>query len=220
MRVILVRHGQTELNARGIYRGRIDVPLSPRGVEESEAIARTLRRIASQGIFSSPLARACETARAIAAHRPEMNVEKVDEFSDMDFGEWQGRTIEEVREWDPGGYQTWVERPERAAIPGGENLESVRERALRGMQRLVTRHPDGTVIIVSHGAVIKVLLCAFLGLTTAGFWKVKQDTGAINVSEFWGDNAKVLLMNDTCHLLSLADSYAGTSVTHQERMGP
>jgi broad specificity phosphatase PhoE len=208
MRVILVRHGETDLNAKGVFRGRADVPLSARGRAQSKAVARALRGIRLDGIYSSPLARANETASAIAARRG-VHVATAVEFIDMDFGQWQGLTVAQATERYPAESRAWVLRPGEVRVPGGETLEGVRQRAAAGLNRLLEAHPEGTIVIVSHGVVNKLTLCTVLGLTAAGFWNVKQDTGAISIFELSQRGAKLFLMNDTCHLGRISDVVEG-----------
>ena len=86
MIVMLVRHGQTEMNAHGAYRGRIDVSLSSRGIEESKALGKALKRVSLDFVYSSPLKRALETAEGIASCHPRIAVETANEFNDMHFG--------------------------------------------------------------------------------------------------------------------------------------
>jgi phosphoserine phosphatase len=209
MKVVLVRHGETELNTKGIYRGRADVPLSSRGKAQSRAVSRALRGLRLDGVFSSPLARARDTASAITAGRRDLRVIEAHEFIDMDFGAWQGLTVAEVQERFPEEFRAWVERPHETRITGGEMLDTVKERAVSGLDRLASTHPDGTIVIVSHGVVNKLTLCSVLGLTAAGFWNVKQDTGSISVFEYSQRGAKVFLMNDTCHLARIRDVVEG-----------
>ena len=203
--MILVRHGETELNARGIYRGKSEVSLSARGRTQSRAVGRALRGIILDGIYTSPLERCQQTARIIAAGRWRTNVARADEFIDMDFGRWEGMTVLQVKKKFPKDFEMWVNQPRKARIGGGETLDRVRKRALAGLDRLYKVHTDGTIAIVSHGVVNKLILCSVLGLTSAGFWRVKQDTGAINVFEFTPWRAKLLLMNDRCHLGRIRD---------------
>jgi broad specificity phosphatase PhoE len=205
MRVILVRHGETELNARGAYRGRLDVGLSRRGRAESRAAGRALRAAPLAAVYASPLRRAVQTAGEIAARHRALAVEAAPEFIDMDFGEWQGKTVAEVEGLWPEVFRAWVERPAEARIPGGETLAAVRDRALTGLRRLAAAHGDAAVVLVSHGVVNKVTLCAVLGLPVAGFWSVKQDTGAISIFEFSERGSKLFLMNDVCHRASLGE---------------
>ncbi len=200
MRVAPVRHGETDLNARGAYRGRADVPLSLRGRVQSKSVGRALRGVSFEGVYSSPLVRARQTALAIAAGRRGATVVGTEALIDMDFGQWQGMTVAQVQERFPQEFRTWVDRPREARIPGGETLDEVRQRVIAELDRLEETHPQGTIAIVSHGVVNKLILCTVLGLTAAGFWNVKQDTGAISVFEYSRQGAKLFLMNDMCHL--------------------
>jgi len=203
MRVVLVRHGQTEMNAHGVYRGRINVSLSARGIEEARAMGRVLEKAQLDLIYSSPLNRAIETAREIASFHPGIAVETAEEFTDMNFGKWQGLSVPEVEMRFPESYRIWVRRPDQADIACGENLRVVRKRALAGLKRIVSLRPEATVVVVSHGVVNKVLLCALLGAPVGAFWHVKQDNGALNLLEYSSLGAKVFLMNYVCHLASI-----------------
>jgi broad specificity phosphatase PhoE len=209
MRAILIRHGETALNAAGVYRGRADIPLSPRGRAQSRAVRRALRGVRLDGIYSSPLARARETARAIAAGRRGITVAGAEEFIDMDFGAWQGLTGAQIRDRFPVEFRSWIDRPQETRIAGAETLEEVGQRARAGLDRLERAHPDATIAVVSHGVVNKLILCFVLGLTAAGFWNVKQDVGAISIFEYSPRGAKLFLMNDTCHLGPMQDIVNG-----------
>ena len=203
MRVVLVRHGQTEMNAHGVYRGRINVSLSARGIEEARAIGRVLEKAQLDLIYSSPLNRAIETAHEIASFHLGIVVETAEEFTDMDFGKWQGLSVPEVEIQFPESYRNWVRRPDQADIACGENLRVVRKRALAGLKRIVSLRPEATVVVVSHGVVNKVLLCALLGAPVSAFWRVKQDNGALNLLEYSSLGSKIFLMNYVCHLASI-----------------
>jgi broad specificity phosphatase PhoE len=198
--VILIRHGETEWNRREIFRGRADVELNQRGREQARTLGSALEGRNLDAVYSSPLSRAVETAEAIAEHHG-MAVEIEDGFIDFDYGIWQGLTHDEVRQRYPRVYRDWIERPHTVKIEGGESLRMVRRRAMRALMRIVGRHQDGTVVIVAHRVVNKVVLCAVLELASSHFWRIRQDTCALNVFE-WSDGGRFLirLLNDTCHL--------------------
>jgi len=200
--VYLVRHGTTEWNREEIFRGRADCALDETGRAEAGSVAAYFEGVELDGIYSSPLARAVETAAAIAAGR-RIGVATDPAFIDLDFGEWQGHPLKEVREKYPELYRAWRERPQEVTFPGGENLDRVRERAWDGLLKVVREKPDQTVVIVSHRVITKVLICAALGLDNSHFWQIKQDTTAINCLEYSRGAFVVSLLNDTCHLKSL-----------------
>jgi broad specificity phosphatase PhoE len=200
-RIYLLRHGTTEWNREEIFRGRVDCPLDETGKAEAKAAAAYFQGMKIEGIYSSPLARAAETAAAIAAGRG-IRVIPEPAFTDLDFGEWQGHPLKEVREKYPDLYRAWRERPQEVTFPGGENLDSVRARAWEGLLRVARENPDRIVAVVAHRVINKVLLCAALGLDNSHFWQIKQDPTAINCLEYQRGNFIVSLLNDTCHLKS------------------
>jgi broad specificity phosphatase PhoE len=204
MRVILVRHGQTDWNEGGIFRGKIDVKLNPNGIRQAEIIGEVLKDVHLDAVYSSPLSRAFDTATAIARYH-SLTVETCDAIYDIDFGEWQGLERSEVESRYPEIFQVWESRPEKVAIPNAETLSEVRQRLVAGLNEVLSRHPEGTVVIVSHGLTNKVLLCAVLGLDNSHFWKVKQDNGAINIFKYSAQGSKVFLMNETSHLQSIGE---------------
>jgi broad specificity phosphatase PhoE len=201
-RIYLIRHGTTEWNREEVFRGRVECPLNDTGQAEARATAAYFQGIKIDRIYSSPLARASETAGAIAAGRGvEVILESA--FTDLDFGEWQGHPLKEVREKYPDLYRAWRERPQDVTFPKGENLDQVRTRSWEKLLRIAQGNPDRTVVIVSHRVINKVLLCAALGLDNSHFWQIKQDTTAINCLEYSRGAFTVSLLNDTCHLKSL-----------------
>ena len=204
MKVILVRHGQTDWNAEDIFRGRIDVKLNRIGIYEAKIIGKKLSNIPVDGIFSSPLSRALETSKLIASFH-KIPVQLLDELVDINFGVWEGLSRSEVKSRYPDIFSIWERTPEMVKIPNAETLNDVKERAIQGLNIILSGYYDGTVIVISHGLVNKVLLCAVLGLNNSHFWKVKQDNGALNVFEYSDRGSKVFLMNDTSHLRSIGE---------------
>ncbi len=197
--VILVRHGETAWNRREVFRGRADVELNERGRTQARAVAASLKERSVAAVYSSPLRRAVETAKAIAQpHNATVQIEEG--FIDFDYGRWQGLQHDEVLRRYPRLYRDWIERPHTVRMQGGESLKMVRRRAMNALMKVTERHPDQTVVVVSHRVVNKVLLCTALGLGNSHFWRIRQDTCALNVLERSHDQWAVWLLNDTCHL--------------------
>jgi len=199
-RVILVRHGQTEWNRVERFRGRADVPLNEAGLTQARAtgerVAATWRPAA---IYSSPLSRALRTAEAIAGHFA-LPVQAHPGLADIDYGAWQGLTPDEARAQWPGMVDAWFHDPAHAEIPQGETLAQLRERAMATVAALCARHPDETIVLVGHTVINRVILLGVLGLANERFWRLRQDTCAINVFEAEGGDYTLVLLNDTCHL--------------------
>lgn len=182
------------------FRGRLDVPLNETGLAQAEA---TGQRIAGEwhpaAVYASPLSRAVRTAEAIT-RRLGLTVRVESKLTDIEYGAWQRLTPDEVRQQWPEAHHAWYHAPERAEIPGGETLAQVRERSMTAVRELIARHPDQTVALVSHTVVNRVILLGILGLGNDRFWRLRQDTCAINVFEAEDGYFTLVSLNDTSHL--------------------
>lgn len=201
-RFFLIRHGQTGWNREARFRGRVDIELDEVGVRQAEAVADRLAQCGAAAIYSSPLKRALMTAEPIA-RRVGLEVVRLEGINDMNFGVWEGRSVEEVREQEKELFDVWSHDPDRVRIPGGETLEEVRNRVAATVDDLAARHDDGMVLLVTHRVVCKVLLCHLLGLDNSHFWRIAQDTAAVSAFQIEGGRSAVSLVNDTCHLRGL-----------------
>jgi len=199
-RILLVRHGETEWNRIERFRGRADVPLNEAGLAQAEA---TARRIAAQwqpvAVYASPLSRAVRTADAIA-RALGLPVQPHPGLIDISYGQWQGLSADEVRERWPDILDAWYNAPQAARIPGGETLDEVRARGLATVHDLAARHDDQTIVLVAHTVMNRAILLDVLGLGTDRFWRLRQDTCAINVFEAERGDFTLVSLNDTCHL--------------------
>ncbi|MGH2752832.1 MAG: histidine phosphatase family protein [Actinomycetota bacterium] len=158
-RIYLVRHGATQWNIDKRAQGTADIPLTPKGMEEAQIAREALANIPMEAVYSSDLVRAVETARPIAAaHGLEVDTDP--DFREIDQGEWTGLTVEEIRERWP---DRWGPARHYSPRPGGEAPDDVRRRALAGLKRVVEAHPDGDVVIVSHGGTIRWICAEALG---------------------------------------------------------
>ncbi|MBI4283360.1 MAG: histidine phosphatase family protein [Chloroflexi bacterium] len=205
--IILARHGETEWNVAEIFRGTIDVGLNETGRKQAELLAEYLSSLRIQAIYSSPLKRALKTAEAIAS-RHKLQPVIAPGLIDLDFGKWQGLPQQEVKEKYPELYAQWASHAERARIPGGESLKKVRERAIAVVDAVIARY-NGTVVLVSHRVVNKVLICALLGLGNAHFWNIKQDTCGITIFTYENERFVLDRHNDTSFLKSLPKAQPG-----------
>jgi probable phosphoglycerate mutase len=202
--IILVRHGQTEWNRVERFRGRADIPLNETGLAQAEA---TGNRVAQEwkpaAIYSSPLSRSVKTAEAIASHF-SLPVQIYPGLADIDYGQWQGLTPEEVRERWPELLDAWYHKPQTVQIPGGESLEDLRIRGMTAVIELSAKHAGSTILLVGHTVINRIILLGIMGLGNDRFWHIGQDTCAINAFESEGDDFTVISVNDTCHLRSVS----------------
>lgn len=197
-RLILVRHGETEWNVSEVFRGRYDVALSDIGVRQAELVGQRLASWTIEAVYSSPLKRALDTARCVARYHG-LDVRVADGLLDFNYGLWEGLSHLEVKERYGELYQRWLTEPHRVEMPGGETLDQVAERARGVVDRVVSEH-SGTVALVSHRVVNKVLICSMLGLDNSRFWDIRQDLAGITAFEYEDGRFVLTLHNDTCHL--------------------
>lgn len=200
--IILVRHGETEWNRVERFRGRMDLELNERGRAQAQAAGRALASVAVAAVYSSPLRRALDTAAAIAAPHG-LVVQPCLGLLDIDYGQWQGLTPEEAAQRYPEPYRQWLEQPHQVPIPGGEGLEEARRRAVAAVDEALAAPGNQWAVMVSHKVICKLLLCHALGLPSAHFWQVEQDTCGISRFELKEGRLVVSVTNDTCHLAEL-----------------
>lgn len=216
MRLMLVRHGATANNAQQRYTGHSDVPLSPLGLRQAAALAAALAAERFDLILSSDLARARQTVEAIIA-RNAAPLRLDADLREMAMGAWEGRTRAEAVALEPEAWARWWAQPDVSPPPGGETLLQLRDRTARAIDRCYTEHPAGSVLWVTHGGLIGVLLCHLLGIDLAHRWQFRCDNAGITELEVGPDRrdrgnpaprmrAILLRLNDTSHLKDLEGS--------------
>ncbi len=199
--IILARHGESEWNVKEVFRGRADVKLDETGIKQAESLAQHLLDSPIEAIYSSPLWRALKTAEIIARHH-RLEVTVAPALNDIDYGEWQGLSRYEVKDKYKGLYAEWLKNPHLVRMPGGENLNEVRKRTMRVVREVIAEY-SGTVVLVSHRVVNKVLICALLGLDNSHFWNIRQDVGAITIFNYENQRFVLVEHNNTAYLPSV-----------------
>jgi probable phosphoglycerate mutase len=160
----LVRHPETGASSEHRFCGLTDCQLSERGRRQIEHIADLCADLEGwQAIYTSPLSRCRETAEAVGRRLGSAVTVEAD-LREIDHGEWDGRTEDEVARAAPQLYRDYQRHPGSVAAPGGENGYSVAARALPVILRIRRAHDDGRVLVVSHKATIRVMACALLGI--------------------------------------------------------
>ena len=199
LRLIVIRHGETDWARDGRYAGARDVPLNPLGLRQGDATAAALAGRIVSAVYASPLERARTTAEIIAKpHRLEVAVEPV--FREMTFGAWEGLTRDEVKAAFPDPYRTWWETPHLAALPEGETLAQVGTRVIEGLAEMRAQHAGETVVLVTHGVVIRLLVLNALDLGPERLWSLEASPAGITELEYDADWATIHRMNTIVHL--------------------
>jgi alpha-ribazole phosphatase len=157
--MILVRHGATEWNAAKRAQGQADIPLNEDGIRQAKETAERLAGSEIAAVYSSDLLRATATAARIAeAHDLEVRIDPA--FREIDQGDWEGVETEQIRRRWP---ELWGDARHWKPRPNGESPAQVRARGLEGIRRIVEAHPEGTVVVVSHGGTIRWLSAEAMG---------------------------------------------------------
>ncbi len=201
MRLILVRHGETEYNRSGLTLGRADVPLNDRGRAQARALAASFARTPA-AIYASPLARALDTARAIG-FATGVTVITEPALIEMDVGEMEHLTGAELRERYPDFLRLWFSGAAAdARMPDGETLREVQERAWAAIERIRQVRPDAEVVAVTHNFVIAATVCRALNLPLSEFRRLRHGLASRTVIDIRDGSAALIHLNDNAHLLA------------------
>jgi len=198
MQIYVVRHGETEWNRGEIFRGTKDVPLNEVGKKQAEKVGRFFIDKDIVKIVSSPLMRAKQTAEAISKVT-NVPVQRLDEFTDMNFGIWEGLSLKEVKDQYPKEFEIWRHTPHKLRVTNGETLFQVRKRMKKGFEKVVLGE-RGNIVIVTHRVLCKLIVLHALNIPNSHFWDIKFDPASITLIEKKGSNLTLQFLNDTCHL--------------------
>ncbi len=223
----LVRHGKTEGSEAKRYKGSLDVPLAPAGMEQmrrsSNFILKHLLNSALQrkndylkdihgdqlinqsdnptlsAVYCSALSRASVSAEIIAG-KFGLKPIPIADLNERNFGVWEGMTFSEIKERYPVEFKLWSEDPLRYSPPEGESTLKVRYRVISALANIIDKHngKDQNIAVVAHGGVNRIILCHFLDIPLENIFRIEQDNAAVNIIEFWSKYPVVKLINGLC----------------------
>ena len=191
---LLIRHALCDPVGRSIAGRRAGVHLNDIGVRQAQTLAERLSVISVAGLYSSPMERAIETAGPIGA-RHGLEVETAEGLNEIDFGDWTGRSLDELDQL--AAWRTFNSFRSGSRIPGGENMAEVLSRSLHELDRLRQLHPGGLVAVVSHGDVLRVVIAHSLGVPTDLMQRLELSPASISLVEIEDHGPRVLLLNST-----------------------
>lgn len=201
IRLILVRHGETDYNKNHRFQGRINVPLNKTGQDQARALALALKNETLTAIYSSPLSRSIETASHIRAFHSITPLIEENGLMEMDLGEFDGMDSGLWAEQNPDFLKVWLERPSSLKMPGGESLEEVQIRALSTINRITQAHPTkSTLLLSSHNFVNLTILCHASQIPLDRFREIKQGTASFSVLYKEEGGLRVETINQQSHL--------------------
>ncbi len=199
MRLILVRHGQTEWNAGGRYQGQSNVALSDTGRKQARFLAERFPVRQLDAIYTSDLDRAKETAECVGK-RLGLTVCPEKAFRELSFGDWEGLTYQEISSRWPEEAEKLFTAPDELVIPHGETFQDLQKRALDKIYSLYEKHIDQTVAVFAHGAINKTILAGLMHIPLHYLWSLRQDNTAVNILRLDDGYVMVELINSTSHL--------------------
>ena len=199
MRLILVRHGQTDYNLHRRYQGKRNVSLNQTGREQTKRLANRLSAEKMDSLHSSDLTRCVQTAESIAGiHSLKIHEDAC--WRELSFGEWEGMSYAEIEAAWPELLQKWQTDPAHVSPPKGESFVQLAARVSSALDEMRSHHAEQTVLLVTHGGVIRALLCLALGIDLNRHWQFEVASASVSEISYYGEGAILKLFNDTSHL--------------------
>jgi alpha-ribazole phosphatase len=201
MRLFLVRHGETDWNLTRRYQSHSDMPLNQNGIQQAQSLAKRLSKERIDAIYSSDLWRTMETANCIAKeYKPVLVVQSDPRWRELSFGNWDGLNHEEIQAGWQMEINRWYADPVNSCPPEGETILQLSERVRSAWDELQSQHKDETVLLVSHGGTIQVLLCMLLSVELSRYWQLHVKQAALTEISMYEAGAILDVFNDISHL--------------------
>ncbi|MBN2241006.1 MAG: histidine phosphatase family protein [Dehalococcoidales bacterium] len=205
-RLLLVRHGETEYNVLHKIQGHTDIDLNEKGIRQVEKVGERLAGEKIDIVYSSDLTRAVDTARA-AINSHDLEIRKTPEIREMDYGLAEGMTYTELKESYPSIATSIFDFDLSISFPEGETFMDFVNRGTEFLDDLLSRSEDQTVLIVSHGGMIKAMICHLLGIEQTHWTQIRIDNASLSIADTYGDRVILSLMNDTSYLGDYKSEY-------------
>ncbi|MGB6370625.1 MAG: histidine phosphatase family protein [Atribacterota bacterium] len=206
IKLMLIRHGESDGNVQRMFCGFKDVELTKKGIYQAERLAYRLKELQVDAVYCSDLKRAKHTAEIVFGSRG-IDIIPSSNLREMNFGIWEGYTFEEVKSKYGYGdeFFSWLENINtEASIPQGESLVDLNNRVMTELNKILKEYNkldiDETIAMVCHGGPIRVILCNVLNIELKYMWNIEQYSAALNMISYYNHKAFVDLVNDTSHL--------------------
>ena len=201
-RLLLVRHGETELKSSERLWGITDVKLGALGLKQAEKLRDRLVEEKFDTIYSSNLKRTLETAEIIAS-KHQLPVIACAELREFNYGEIEGLNYEQIKQLYPEFYKSMMQRGSNLRFPGGESVYQLNNRVSKFLLRLKKHTAKETILIVAHFGLLRVLLCRLLGIGIKRRWQIHIDLASLSILETNQQGAILSLLNDVSHLAQI-----------------
>jgi broad specificity phosphatase PhoE len=190
---ILMRHGETEWNREGRVMGRSPIPLSADGRAQVAAAAAFARELAPDLIVTSPLIRARETGEIVAAALGSVPVIDEPRLTEVEYGRWEGKAFGELIKDEV--YVNYRDHPLTMATPGGETLAIAQARGVAAVEDVMANNQSRRVLFVSHGDIIRTIVCHYMRLELSHFRRLRVDNAAFTAFEMGDNFAEIKFIN-------------------------
>jgi broad specificity phosphatase PhoE len=197
--LLIVRHGETEWNAEGRIQGHTDIGLSEKGAEQARSLGQRLADRQIDVAYSSDLKRTSETAKLALSGR-DITLNETPRLREYNKGIFEGMTLSEIQEKFPAEYPKYLEKDLSYAPEGGETTRDVSTRMASIFAEIKANHLDETVLVVSHGGVLRAAMVSLLGMPLEGNWSFVFGNCGLTMVDTYTDNAVLRLFNDTSHI--------------------
>ncbi|MCX7709607.1 MAG: histidine phosphatase family protein [Clostridia bacterium] len=198
-KLYLVRHGETDWNKQNRCQGCIDIDLNEDGILQAKAVSKRLASEKIDMIYSSELTRAYHTADIIN-EQLSCEIKKDKALNEIDFGDWEGLTFEEMRVRPDYNYLHWKSEPHKAAFPGEGSLQIVQDRAMKLIRQIIQEHSGKNILVVSHGGILKTVILGLLDIGLEAYNKFYITNTSISIVSVEQERNYIHVLNDTCHL--------------------
>ena len=190
--IFLLRHGETAWNKLGRVMGRSQVPLGDDGIQQIKKIAPLVATLKLDAIYTNPLRRAVQTAKVVAAET-NLPIRKSEGLNEIAFGDWAGRYFDDLI--DDELYRRFIKSPAKTLLPGGETISDVQRRGLKVINEAAQKVPGGRFLFVSHGDVIRAVLCHYMKLPLNEYRRLRVDNGSLSALQTNGRWAEIKYVN-------------------------
>jgi probable phosphoglycerate mutase len=208
--LFLLRHGQTSSSRENVFCGSSDPELTPDGVAMAEAFAAAYRNLSWAAVFSSPMRRTKATARPLCAAlgiEPQLR----DGLREVAYGKWEGQSVETVSRAYHDDHLRWTADPAWFPPTAGELAVTVSARAMQVVEEIDTTYPQGNVLVVSHKATIRIILCSLLGIDVGRYrYRLGCPVGSVSVVEFGTHGPLLKALAERSHLDERMRTLPGT----------
>ncbi len=181
-----IRHGETELNLKGVYYGFTDCGLSEKGIMQAEDLADILQDVSFDAVISSSLARAVTTAVIVSGYTPDMIITD-ERLKELDFGDWEGMHHSEIRKNHREAWENWSNDWKNAAPPRGESFRDIYSRVRNFIEDILQEYRGKRVLIVSHQGVMRIAPMILLRLPEEAYWSFTAEQGRYSLYEIDGN---------------------------------